>query len=427
MTSRLTFARWSKTGRDLFFLIGFVILIGAFTLQIAGVDPRVTRQFSEGSLMSQMIMGFIYLGSVLFFAQTSQSLATIVRSWPIFLFPILALVSALWAPEPELTVRRSIALFGTSLFGLALGSTYTFGDSLSVAIRALVLALILSMLWVVVFPQTGIHQPTDAVEPIHAGKWRGVFAHKNALGAVAGFTFGVVLLYGGSVFSSTLHRLAAIAVTAACLIFAGSGTGFATALDVALIGWLMRLVAAAPFNLRLSLLLVFASTVALLGFFANSLEAIALEALGKDPDLTGRTLYWSYVLPFMSDHWLLGYGYFSGFLSIGATIAAITGLDFGSTHNGYLDILVSFGLVGLIACTLYLGWLLLRSTELILSSRGGAEKTFPICVVFHTVQFNVVESGFLAGNSLWPLLMALAATMLVRSDGLGQRRPRFLG
>lgn len=400
------------------------MLIGAFTLQIAGVDPRVTRQFSEGSLVSQMIMGFIYLISIVLFSQTSQALAILVRSWPIFLFPMLALMSALWAPEPELTVRRSIALFGTSLFGLALGSTYTFRDSLKVAVRALVLALILSMLWVVVVPQIGIHQASDAVEPIHAGKWRGVFAHKNALGAVAGFTFGVVLLYGGSVFSSTLHRLAAITVTAACLIFAGSGTGFATAINVAIIGSSMRLVTAARFDLRLPLLLVFASTAGLLSFFANNLEAIALEALGKDPDLTGRTLYWSYVLPFMSDHWVLGYGYFSGFLSIGATIAAITGLDFGSTHNGYLDILVSFGLIGFIAGTLYLGWLLFRGTGLILSSRGGVEKTFPICVVFHTIQFNIVESGFLAGNSLWPLLMALAATMLVRFDVLGQGGPQ---
>lgn len=411
----LRFANGHEIGRAAFFLGGFVVLTGAFTLQIAGADPGLPRQFSDGSTLSQIITATIYLVSLMLFARTSQPFVTVVRAWPVFLLPTMAFLSALWAPDAELTIRRSFALLGTILFALALGSSYTLKDTIRLTLRALVVVMLLSIMWATAFPESGVHQASDALEPIHAGRWRGVFSHKNSLGSVAGFTLGMLALYGRLVTKSLFLRAAAIGAAAICLTFAGSGTGFVTALNLILIGILVQLVIRAPLDLRLAVLLLFTAIVTLFFSFADSAVTLALEALGKSPDLTGRTLYWSYVLSFMGQHWLLGYGYFSGFLSIGATIASITSLDLGSTHNGYLDTIVSFGLVGLVVLIFYLGWLIFQGTRLLLASNAPSlESTFPICVVFHAIQLNVVESGFLAANSLWPLLMASAATMLVR-------------
>ncbi|KYG98100.1 hypothetical protein SE91_05800 [Bradyrhizobium sp. DOA1] len=432
----LRLANAHEIGRAVFFLGGFVVLTGAFTLQIAGVDPSLPRQFSDGSMLSQIITATIYLVSLMLFARSSQPFVTVVRACPVFLLPAMAFASALWAPDAELTIRRSFALLGTILFALALGSSYTLKDTIRFVLRALILVMLLSMIWATAFPEAGVHQASDALEPIHAGRWRGVFSHKNSLGAVAGFTLGMLALYGRLVTKSPILRAAAIGAATICLTFAGSGTGFVTALNLILIGILMQLVIKTPLDLRLAVLLLFTAIVALFFSFADSAVALALEALGKSPDLTGRTLYWNYVLSFMGQHWLMGYGYFSGFLSIGATIASITSLDLGSTHNGYLDIIVSFGLVGLVVLIFYLCWLIFQGTRLLLASNAPSlEATFPICVVFHAIQLNVVESGFLAANSLWPLLMALAATMLVRVNNYaagnapqyGRHRRRNLG
>ena len=136
----------------------------------------------------------------------------------------------------------------------------------------------------------------------------------------------------------------------------------------------------------------------------------------------------------MRGHWLLGHGYFSGFLEIGSTIDAVTKVNFGSTHNGYLDILVSFGITGMIMAAYYVLWIFVRSLRLVASDTElGYERAFPFCVVVYFLQHNLVESVALAGNSLCPLLLVMAAVMMVRLDIVntlpqqraGSKRPGF--
>ena len=155
----------------------------------------------------------------------------------------------------------------------------------------------LSIFWAVVFPQTGIHQVTDIVEPIHAGKWRGDFAHKNPLGAVAGVSLGLTVLYGGIAFKSAITRLAAIAVSTLCLVEASSGNGYTIAFVLVVSGFAMSIVGQLPRQIRPVAILLFFVVLGFLAFFSNEIEALVLEALGKTPDLTGRTEYWNYAGP----------------------------------------------------------------------------------------------------------------------------------
>jgi O-antigen ligase len=342
-----------------------------------------------------------------------RMLATV---WPIFLLPVLAIISASWSPDPSLTLRHAFALLGTVFFGLSLASTYDFKSSLQLLIRVLVIAMVLSAFWALVFPQSGVHQASDVVEPIHAGKWRGIFAHKNSLGAIAGFTLALLALYGRCVFNTILLRFGAITITFMCLLFADSGNGFAVAFVVIVTGFLISVIAKAPPNIRLLLVLNCLAVLVFLSFFASDLEALALKALGKDPDLTGRTEYWGYILSFMDANWVLGYGYLSGFLSIEATIESITGFNFVSTHSGFLDVLVSFGIVGVVTAGGYLLWLLRNAVSLILwgPAELGALTVFPLSAIVFIIQTNLVESVILLPNSPYPLILAISASMIAR-------------
>ena len=168
----------------------------------------------------------------------------------------------------------------------------------------------------------------------------------------------MLVLYGRIAFRSAYFRIIAFAVTLPCLIFAVSGTGYTVAFTVTVVGLILSFIARVLPQWRFTLIVTLVLLSVLSFFFADSIEGVALQILDKDPDLTGRTLYWSYIWPFMEGHWLVGYGYFSGFLSIDPIIAAVTMLDLGSTHNGYIDLLVSLGVVGAILATIYLLWLL---------------------------------------------------------------------
>jgi O-antigen ligase len=177
-------------------------------------------------------------------------------------------------------------------------------------------------------------------------------------------------------------------------------------------------VAEQPPTQRLTLLVLCFGIVGLLSAFSNDLANVALTALGKDPDLTGRTEYWDVLWQMMAGHWTLGYGYFSGFLSLESVIAEATKENFGSTHNGYLDILVSLGIVGLTLGLAYLLWLFVKGIDFILRGpeRLGRLRVFPICIVVYALQHNLVESSILAGNTLVPLVLAVAAGSLARAN-----------
>ena len=110
----------------------------------------------------------------------------------------------------------------------------------------------------------------------------------------------------------------------------------------------------------------------------------------------------------------MGYGYFSGLLSLSQSLGE-TSIN---THSGYMDVLVSLGLVGLSVAVGFLLWLGTRSIRLLLlgPSYLGRLRAFPICVFVYAVQHNFVESTLLGGNTVMPLILAVTTGMLARLE-----------
>ena len=408
----------------LFFVTGLLFAMGGFVLQLSGADLTMDPNVGAGSLLSEAVLGTFYLGGIVVLLRTDLGIKILAGAWPILLLPALALISVTWSTWPSLTVRRAFALFGTITFGLSLTAAFSLQPCLRLVIRALTIALVLSIVWVVVFPHYAIHQANDAIQAIHVGKWRGIFAHKNFLGGqVAGLTFALLVVYGRGAFENYLLRLGAIALALICLVKSDSSTGFSIAFVLTVLGFLLTFVSIQPIGMRLPSLILIFGTMLLTSVFAEDISVLVLQALGKDPDLTGRTEYWSQILSLMDGHWTLGFGYYAGFVSVGGAISNATHQEnFGSTHNGYLDLFVSFGIVGLIVCLGYLLWLFVSSVRFILLGRAELRglRAFPLCVVIYVLQHNVVESSMLAGNTIVPLMQAIAAGILVR-EGITAR------
>src|SRR6266852_5005289 len=119
----------------------------------------------------------------------------------------LAAASILWSVAPDVTFRRTVALFGTTAFGVYLASRYTVHDLLRLVGWVLTAAMVLSVFAALFFPIQGI-SPED-------GTWRGIFVHKNALGRAMALTCLALLFWlrqGGLV-----NRV----ITAGLLILAG--------------------------------------------------------------------------------------------------------------------------------------------------------------------------------------------------------------
>jgi O-antigen ligase len=85
-------------------------------------------------------------------------------------------------------------------------------------------------------------------------------------------------------------------------------------------------------------------------FLGGSNLASFTSSLGRDTTLTGRTEVWSDVIPMISAQPVLGYGFGSFW-----TDARRLQYDIPTAHNGYLDILLELGALGLV---IYVFWLL---------------------------------------------------------------------
>lgn len=132
--------------------------------------------------------------------------------------------------------------------------------------------------------------------------------------------------------------------------------------------------------------------------FGIDINAVVAEAVGRDPTLTDRTKIWSLLLTMQSNP-LLGTGYESFWL--GPRLAKIwqSGLGFlNESHNGYLEMYMNLGIVGLL---LLLGFLI-SSYRAICRRLKPFSSLASLSLALWTILlfYNVSEAAF-KGQLMW--------------------------
>jgi exopolysaccharide production protein ExoQ len=126
---------------------------------------------------------------------------------------------------------------------------------------------------------------------------------------------------------------------------------------------------------------------------------------------------WDMLLVLAQEHLLLGYGYAAGFAyEIQPQVLAATGSLYAHCHNGYLEVLMAFGYVGLGICLAVIVWLLTVTGRLVVAPPAhlGHLSGFPFIVVMYTLGANCIESYLITeGNAV--ALLALAAGLATRA------------
>ena len=360
---------------------------------------------AQGSTTWQLILSLCYLSVAgILVPYYRETLFVLRRNWFLVALVFLALASGSWAAMPALALRRAIAVLGTTLFGIALAVRLSPEEQLRLLSWLCRTIAVLSLACVILLPSYGI-----SATPEH--QWQGVFAYKSVLGFVMALSILVEWqLPTPTTFSRTLNRLALL-LSAVLLYFASSLTP-----AMALLGsfLLVEVYKFAAQRLRISqaitvlaMLLMMSSGVAM--FFANS-ERIT-NALGRSSDLTGRTEIWSWVVASILERPLLGYGY-SGFWS--EVSSASAGIDHavGGTimysHNGYLEVLLSLGVVGFVLTLAFLGAGIRRALYWSDSSRSSMA-LWPLAFLLFFLLQNLTECSILLQDLEWGICVAVVA------------------
>jgi exopolysaccharide production protein ExoQ len=273
-----------------------------------------------------------------------RSLLPVMRDIsPYLMILLLCTLSALWSDYQFPTLRRSVTLTSCVFFGAYCYLTFGLRGILELVGRATVIVGWLSLIVYVALPSVG-HETAAGYE----GAMRGVFSQKNSLGeamllAVSCYVY--LLVDRPKSIAGPLWRLGLLLV---CIYLARSATSLVIAMVIMAIGAVFW--SAANWRRR-------AVVVYVLGVFSILVVATALvdsvqlmAILDRDPSFTGRLPLWDAAFQAAMQRPWLGYGY-SGFWNedskIVQSIWAAIEWQAPSAHNGYLDIMLQIGLIGL--------------------------------------------------------------------------------
>jgi len=207
---------------------------------------------------------------------------------------------------------------------------------------------ILSVLLIIFVPFRGVENAgVIGTNPENAGDWKGMFRQKNELGLNCAIAFGLCLGYSPKNGLERLWRGALILLT---LVLSFGAKSRESWVAIAITIFLSALII--PFrNLgqrsRLpTLIAAFTLVVLTVTLVYLNIDSI-LALMGRDRTLTGRSNIWDYCVMIAQRRPWFGYGLYGFWRTpLAYDVVVRTGWQVTSSHNAYLDTVISFGLIG---------------------------------------------------------------------------------
>ena len=355
---------------------------------------------------------FILLSIALFLTHPRDALQSVARFSPLFILPVLAVLSTIWSDAPPRTLRAALQL------SITVGSGIVAFRQLDP--RKTIALLFLGFLAVAVFALPYVPQALSTGQAMTA-----FFDSKNAL------AFNAVLLFAlgfGSALDPVQHwsvRLAGLlALPLACLIIYLCQSASATTSIALLLVTMPSLVALGRMNqpTRIALVALLVLMLAVAFFFLPEIVAAIADLRGnvlkKDATLTGRTYLWQFAGRLTAERPWMGHGY-GAFWRLGnldaealwrwGGIANRGGFNF---HNAYIEMGVDLG---------FLGQFILYASCVVIAVLGVLRQVFrPSAPVAFFLSLQIVvyirsyaETGLIAPFSLLTILWVGTAVYAV--------------
>ena len=337
----------------------------------------------------------------------------------IYLLLAITIASIVYSVEPEVTLRRVLALTMTVMIGIYFGVRPDWMQTLRLIGIGCAIFCLMQLVLIAGLSSTAIHQD------VNAGAWRGMFAEKNALGASAAVS--------GLIFSMLAHLnrgtrwLWMFMVMIAVFLVIGSRSATALISFVIPVALYLLVVFTNDAPRTRLIVLYFGSLVAFVPVYLIVFEPeLILGIFGKDVTLTGRTDIWNMTWSAIRERPWTGYGYAAFWQKeLGPSYIISTQLEWTvpSAHNAWIEQGLHAGLPGVIGLAVLAGSVFLKSLIVIVKS----EVAIPFVIVLQLVIFSLSESAALWWHNTFTCVLFVFASILAfrplpRSRKQGQPR-----
>lgn len=341
-------------GLSTLIFISHMLYAPQIILNIPWEDAEISPGAGDAGRQALFALVFCALAYALARARGFATLLEI--PWPLLMVLLWCWLSVSWAIAPDVSVRRIMFTTLVALSAVYAVQILHYRTVIQVLVGCYIAMLCADLVAVAVFPLAVHVAPTAADTRLDrglTGDWRGFHEHKNAAGAVCALA-AIVLAYETVRLRSYAVGLTCTLIALLFLLKTHSKT------SGAFVGVAFAMGAFAHFGYRhprardFGLLCAAGLSGLWLGLGGDNQLTQYFTALFDDPaSLTGRVQIWPMLLDYAQSHPLLGSG-FGSFWDIGSAspIANYGAVWAFHGHNGYLDILVTVGGVGL-ALTLF--------------------------------------------------------------------------
>jgi exopolysaccharide production protein ExoQ len=350
-------------------------------------------------LVSLWQLGIYILTFFFLFARFKTVIRPALRDPFLWALAVLVVSSFLWSDLPEISRKYGFMAFETTVFGLYMASRFSLKEQVQLVACALGIAAVFSLLYTLGRPGSGIENGT------HTGAWRGPIIHKNLFARLMIPSALASLLTALDTRGFYRYIIWAITgLTVALIVLSNSRTALVVFLTLALLLPFYRALRwsdniAIPFFI--TLILVGGS---LATWMAGNWDSLLIR-LGKDPTLSGRTEIWEAVIEKMADRPWLGYGY-SAFWQDGGEadfVWRILRYKVYQAHNGFLNVGIELGLLGLAFFGLSIIFAYIRSLQWVRLSKTYQD-LWPIIYVTFLLMYNYTETTVIEHHSIYWVL-----------------------
>ncbi len=346
----------NRTGRSILFILIFLLFWVTVTPFTDLRDPSVLLAEEQGNILQQLVSLSLFAASGLYLLKNWQialkmlsPLLILLLGWQFvtvftsdysaiafrrYIFSITAIVTAMaWVILPENTQHFQKMIKYLSLF-----------------------ILLLSYIGVIFMPEISIHNMAEVLELVNAGSWRGHFAHKN----IAGPAMIVLIIYNLYLLRKEDFLIPAINIILATifLIYSNNKTSIGLILIALLVAQLIRTVRILPLQLLAFFIPIILMAALTIGTVINpSLYDFVSSAI-SDPSFTGRTDIWKFAFEQLRAHPWIGFGFdtfwnMSNLVNGGYDIETWAARA-GHAHNGYINLALSSGVIGVILFAIWM-------------------------------------------------------------------------
>lgn len=383
-----------------------------------GVGQATESNFEQGNSFDAAVFAFLLIIGliVLLGRQRRARVAAILReNKPLIFFLLYCLVSVIWSDYSLVAFKRWTKALGDLTMVLIVLTDFDPAASLSQFLARPGFALVpLSILLIRYYPNLGREYSSWTGEVFNIG----VATGKNGLGYVC-LIFGLGCVWSlldairakrsSHIAGPIIAQVATLALTLWLFRLAHSATSFVCFMIGTGLIMVTRLRSLARKPVLVNVMVGVLLFVILYGLLINP-SAGLVEAVGRDSTLTGRTDIWNGVLR-LTVNPLVGAGYESFWL--GPRLEKIWSNSWGErpnqAHNGYLEVYLDLGWVGLALLGLVMTWGYVGIVRTLRSSSTIGRLKLAFFVVAAT--YNLTEHAFRELHPVW-IIFLLAVTVI---------------